>query len=38
VKLTVPKFSSPPTSEKLRKRVIAELALLAAQNNGKTAK
>jgi hypothetical protein len=31
---TLPKISSPPTSKTLRKRVIAQLALLSV-NNGK---
>jgi hypothetical protein len=34
VKPTLPLISQPPTSESLRKRVVAQLAILAV-NNGK---
>jgi hypothetical protein len=34
VKPTLPKIAAPPTSETLRKRVIAQMAILAI-NNGK---
>ena len=34
---TLPKINAPPTSESLRKRVIAQLAILSV-NNGKAPK
>jgi hypothetical protein len=35
---SLPKISTPPTSETLRKRVLAQLAILAASSNGKAVK